>query len=110
MAKPEWGTKRTCPKCGTRFYDLQKDDPVTCIDCGNEWAPEPILKSRLTHQPEAAKKVVKPVVDDDDSDDLDLDDDDDDDIKIDDDDDITVEDDDDDDVSDVVVGPLKDED
>ncbi|MBA4050305.1 MAG: TIGR02300 family protein, partial [Erythrobacter sp.] len=26
MAKPEWGTKRTCPKCGTRFYDLGKED------------------------------------------------------------------------------------
>ena len=22
MVKPEWGTKRTCPKCGERFYDL----------------------------------------------------------------------------------------
>ncbi|MFL6786081.1 MAG: FYDLN acid domain-containing protein, partial [Sphingomicrobium sp.] len=21
MVKPEWGTKRTCPKCSTRFYD-----------------------------------------------------------------------------------------
>ena len=28
MVKPEWGTKRTCPKCSTRFYDLGKDDPV----------------------------------------------------------------------------------
>ena len=28
MVKPEWGTKRTCPKCATRFYDLGKDDPV----------------------------------------------------------------------------------
>ncbi|WP_298669058.1 FYDLN acid domain-containing protein, partial [uncultured Sphingomonas sp.] len=24
MIKPEWGTKRTCPKCATRFYDLEK--------------------------------------------------------------------------------------
>ncbi|WP_295446445.1 FYDLN acid domain-containing protein, partial [Sphingorhabdus sp. EL138] len=22
MIKAEWGTKRTCPKCGVRFYDL----------------------------------------------------------------------------------------
>ena len=28
MVKPEWGTKRACPKCGTRFYDLTKDEPV----------------------------------------------------------------------------------
>lgn len=46
MPKPEWGTKRSCPKCGTRFYDLGKDDPVTCINCGVAWAPEPVLKSK----------------------------------------------------------------
>jgi uncharacterized protein (TIGR02300 family) len=46
MVKPEWGTKRTCPKCATRFYDLTKDDPVTCIACGNIWIPESILKSK----------------------------------------------------------------
>ena len=46
MAKAEWGTKRTCPKCGTRFYDLGNDEPVTCIECGEEWYPEPVLKSK----------------------------------------------------------------
>jgi uncharacterized protein (TIGR02300 family) len=46
MVKPEWGTKRTCPKCATRFYDLGNDDPVTCIECGTTWMPEPILKSK----------------------------------------------------------------
>lgn len=46
MVKPEWGTKRTCPKCATRFYDLTKDEPVTCIACGFAWEPEPILKSK----------------------------------------------------------------
>ena len=46
MIKPEWGTKRTCPKCATRFYDLTKDDPVSCINCGNAWMPEPVLKSK----------------------------------------------------------------
>ena len=46
MAKPEWGTKRSCPKCGTRFYDLGKEDPVTCIECAEEWYPEPVLKSK----------------------------------------------------------------
>lgn len=46
MVKPEWGTKRTCPKCGTRFYDLGKEDPVTCIECGEEWTPEPVLKTK----------------------------------------------------------------
>lgn len=46
MVKPEWGTKRTCPKCATRFYDLGKDDPVTCIECGLAFVPEPVLKSK----------------------------------------------------------------
>ncbi len=46
MVKPEWGTKRSCPKCSTRFYDLTKDEPVTCISCGNTWLPEPVLKSK----------------------------------------------------------------
>jgi uncharacterized protein (TIGR02300 family) len=46
MVKAEWGTKRTCPKCGTRFYDLAKDEPVECIECGNQWTPEPVLKSK----------------------------------------------------------------
>ena len=46
MVKPEWGTKRTCPKCATRFYDLGKDDPVGCIECGATFVPEPVLKSK----------------------------------------------------------------
>lgn len=46
MVKPEWGSKRTCPKCGTRFYDLRKEEPVSCIECGNQWYPEPVLKSK----------------------------------------------------------------
>ena len=55
MIKPEWGTKRTCPKCATRFYDLEKDDPVTCINCGYAWEPEPILKSKQPLPFEAVK-------------------------------------------------------
>jgi len=56
MVKPEWGAKRSCPKCGTRFYDLGKDDPVTCIECGNSWEPEPVLKSKQPLPYDAPKK------------------------------------------------------
>lgn len=56
MVKPEWGTKRTCPKCGERFYDLGSEDPVTCVECGNEWTPEPVLKSKQPIPFEAAEK------------------------------------------------------
>lgn len=62
MVKAEWGTKRTCPKCATRFYDLGKDDPVTCINCSAAWEPEPVLKSKqpLPYE-EAPKKVIETV-------------------------------------------------
>ncbi|MFL9842101.1 FYDLN acid domain-containing protein [Sphingomonas sp. ST-64] len=78
MVKPEWGTKRTCPKCATRFYDLTKDEPVTCINCGYAWEPEPILKSKQPLPFEAVKDVAeKPKKDDSDlgDDDLDIDED-----------------------------------
>ena len=57
MVKPEWGTKRTCPKCGTRFYDLGTADPVTCINCGVAWEPEPVLKSKQPMPFDAPKPV-----------------------------------------------------
>ncbi|MEP6785723.1 MAG: TIGR02300 family protein [Sphingomonadales bacterium] len=63
MVKPEWGTKRTCPKCGTRFYDLTKDDPLVCISCGNQWTSEPILKSKQPLPFDAPKKDDKADVD-----------------------------------------------
>jgi len=59
MVKPEWGTKRACPKCGTRFYDLGKDDPVTCINCDAAWEPDPVLKSKQPLPFESEKKPVE---------------------------------------------------
>jgi len=63
VVKPEWGTKRTCPKCGTRFYDLQQEEPVTCIACSTQWVPEPILKSKQP-LPFEVVKADKPEKDD----------------------------------------------
>lgn len=34
MAKPGLGTKRLCPHCGAKFYDLAKD-PIVCPKCGS---------------------------------------------------------------------------
>ena len=34
MPKDEWGVKRVCPTCSTRFYDL-RHDPMTCPNCGS---------------------------------------------------------------------------
>jgi uncharacterized protein (TIGR02300 family) len=33
MPKAEWGAKRTCPNCETRFYDLRRE-PILCPECG----------------------------------------------------------------------------
>ncbi len=74
MVKAEWGTKRTCPKCGTRFYDLGKGDPTTCINCGVSWEPETVLKSKQPMAFDSAPKKVaeKAVVEDTDLADEDL--------------------------------------
>jgi hypothetical protein len=77
MVKAEWGAKHGCPKCGTRFYDLGKGDPVTCIDCGYSWHPDPVLKSKQPIPYEEIQKAkVEEVVDGDLADtDLDIDED-----------------------------------
>ena len=45
MAKPEWGKKRTCQTCGTKYYDLNKT-PMICPSCGAEFDPDMLLRTR----------------------------------------------------------------
>ncbi|MRX51368.1 TIGR02300 family protein [Paracoccus sp. S-4012] len=45
MPKEEWGTKRMCPNCGSRFYDLQ-NDPMTCPVCDAQFTVESIVSGR----------------------------------------------------------------
>lgn len=45
MPKEEWGTKRLCPHCHTRFYDLQ-NNPMTCPACGNQFTLESLTDGR----------------------------------------------------------------
>ena len=45
MPKEEWGTKRQCPHCATRFYDLM-NDPMTCPECGNVFTAESLTSGR----------------------------------------------------------------
>lgn len=33
MVKLEWGAKRACQNCQSRFYDMQRS-PITCPKCG----------------------------------------------------------------------------
>ncbi len=39
MARPELGSKHTCPECETKFYDLNKESAV-CPACGHVIARE----------------------------------------------------------------------
>ena len=45
MANPEWGKKRICPACNTKYYDFNKS-PIICPSCGTEFDTELYLKSR----------------------------------------------------------------
>jgi uncharacterized protein (TIGR02300 family) len=47
------GTKRLCPACHAKFYDLDKS-PAKCPKCGEEFVPKPILPSKQD-QMEAAQ-------------------------------------------------------
>ncbi len=58
MAKPEWGVKRLCQGCATKFYDLGRS-PIACPQCGARFDPEALLKSRRS-RPTAAPKPAKP--------------------------------------------------
>lgn len=58
VTKPEWGLKRLCPSCGTRYYDMRKNPPV-CPSCGTIFDPEQVLKVRRKAAPadEKARKA-----------------------------------------------------
>lgn len=45
VAKAEWGLKRICSHCGTRYYDMKKRQPA-CPGCGAVFDPEALAKAR----------------------------------------------------------------
>ena len=51
-AKADLGTKRVCPTCAARFYDLQKR-PIECPKCHATFEPEALFRTRRPRQPEA---------------------------------------------------------
>jgi uncharacterized protein (TIGR02300 family) len=60
VAKPEWGTKRICPNCGARYYDLGKAiGDIACPKCGSQFDPEAFLKVRRTRVPAPAEREVE---------------------------------------------------
>jgi uncharacterized protein (TIGR02300 family) len=60
LAKPEWGTKRICPSCGARYYDLLRD-PIVCPKCNTSFDPEAFLRSRRARPAAPVEKEVEPV-------------------------------------------------
>lgn len=76
MPKEEWGTKRLCPQCATRFYDL-KNDPMSCPACGAQMTIESLASGRgkvLTTEKTANRREEQEETSDDESEDLDDDD------------------------------------
>jgi uncharacterized protein (TIGR02300 family) len=55
VSKQAWGTKRLCPECGARFYDLNKD-PIICPKCQKVYEPEATKPARRSRPAPAAKK------------------------------------------------------
>lgn len=55
MPKDEWGVKRLCPHCASRFYDLRRD-PMTCPECGHGFSAESLIVTRGRTM--VAEKVV----------------------------------------------------
>ena len=53
MIDKSLGTKRLCPACHAKFYDLNRS-PAKCPKCGEEFVPKPILPSKQD-QMEAAQ-------------------------------------------------------
>lgn len=71
VVKPELGTKRGCPNCAARFYDLLKD-PIECPKCGYTFVAETLLPSKMEQQSPVAPAKAAATSDaaDDDDDDL----------------------------------------
>jgi uncharacterized protein (TIGR02300 family) len=55
VANPDWGTKRICQNCGTKFYDMQRE-PARCPRCQTEFDPEAFLKTRRSRAVAVAEK------------------------------------------------------
>jgi predicted nucleic acid-binding Zn-ribbon protein len=66
MPAKDLGTKHTCFKCQTRFYDLKKSEPI-CPKCGADQRQSPANKPSAAEKrrapPKAAAAPALPVAD-----------------------------------------------
>ncbi len=58
MPAKDLGTKHTCFKCGTKFYDMKKPEPV-CPKCGADQRQSPA--SKPSPAAERRSRPAKPV-------------------------------------------------
>ena len=56
MNKPEWGTKRVCLGCSTRFYDFNKT-PIMCPNCNSAFDPEYLSKRKTKNSQEKNEEI-----------------------------------------------------
>jgi uncharacterized protein (TIGR02300 family) len=63
VVKAEWGSKRICPSCGARYYDLMRPlGEIVCPKCGTQYDPEAFLKTRRARVAAVPEKEVEPIV------------------------------------------------
>jgi len=63
VAKADWGTKRICPNCGTRYYDMRRD-PVTCPKCGAPFDAETLVRTRKSRAAAPVEAEEVPIAED----------------------------------------------
>jgi uncharacterized protein (TIGR02300 family) len=61
MVDPKLGTKRSCPACEAKFYDLNKL-PAVCPKCGHSFDPSALVAAAA---PRKIEPQTKPVEDED---------------------------------------------
>ncbi len=59
MPAKDLGAKHTCFKCGTKFYDMKKPEPI-CPKCGADQRESPALKSPAPSQRRARAPAPEP--------------------------------------------------
>jgi len=63
VVKANWGTKRICPSCSARYYDLMKPlGEIACPKCGTQYDPEAFLKTRRARVAAVPEKEAEPIV------------------------------------------------
>lgn len=62
MPNKDLGTKRICPSCGAKFYDMHKS-PIECLNCEFTFVPETPKRPTRVATPAAAAPEAKKVSD-----------------------------------------------